>query len=499
MQKTNKPRSVPAEKKISMELIFLALFAASLICCVITGASVIFALIFGYILFFSYGLIHGKNIKEMFLFSKNGLFTVKNVLLTLLLISMLTAIWRACGSIAYIVYYASAICTPHIMLLASFLLCCLISFLTGTSFGSAATIGVICMTMANSMGISPVLTGGAVLAGIFFGDRCSPVSTSALLVSELTKTDLFSNIRNMFRSALVPFGITCVIYTTFLLRGFSGIRNMARSALVPFILSCILYGILGFSIHTGTAADTTRNLLRDYYKFSPLLLLPVAIVLILSLLRIDVKKTIAISGLVGMVIAAGIQHFPVSELPSLCFSGFSPSDVKIAKLMSGGGFLSMLRVYLIVGISSCYSGMFEGTSFLNGIESMMKKLNSRITPYGTTLLTSVVTSAISCNQTLAIMLTSQLCGENRPEKSSFALDLENTVVVIAPMIPWSIAGAVPLAAIGAPNSSIGAAFYLYLLPLWGLAVHLTKPSDPLPTDISCNSDTPPESSQIHPD
>lgn len=174
-----------------MELLFLALFAASLIACVVTGASVVFALIFGYILFFSYGLIHGKSVKEMLRFSRNGIFTVKNVLLTLLLISMLTAIWRACGSIAYIVYYASAICTPSVMLLASFLLCCLISFLTGTSFGSAATIGVICMTMANSMGIPPFLTGGAILAGIFFGDRCSPVSTSALLVSELTKTDLF--------------------------------------------------------------------------------------------------------------------------------------------------------------------------------------------------------------------------------------------------------------------------------------------------------------------
>ena len=184
-----------------MELLFLALFAASLIACVVTGASVVFALIFGYILFFSYGLIHGKSVKEMLRFSRNGIFTVKNVLLTLLLISMLTAIWRACGSIAYIVYYASAICTPSVMLLASFLLCCLISFLTGTSFGSAATIGVICMTMANSMGIPPFLTGGAILAGIFFGDRCSPVSTSALLVSELTKTDLFFNIRNMTRIA----------------------------------------------------------------------------------------------------------------------------------------------------------------------------------------------------------------------------------------------------------------------------------------------------------
>ncbi len=79
-----------------MELLFLALFAASLIACVVTGASVVFALIFGYILFFSYGLIHGKSVKEMLRFSRNGIFTVKNVLLTLLLISMLTAIWRAC-------------------------------------------------------------------------------------------------------------------------------------------------------------------------------------------------------------------------------------------------------------------------------------------------------------------------------------------------------------------------------------------------------------------
>ena len=43
-----------------MELLFLALFAVSLIACVVTGASVVFALVFGYILFFFYGLIHGK-------------------------------------------------------------------------------------------------------------------------------------------------------------------------------------------------------------------------------------------------------------------------------------------------------------------------------------------------------------------------------------------------------------------------------------------------------
>lgn len=81
--------------------------------------------------------------------------------------------------------------------LASFLLCSLVSFLTGTAFGTAATMGVICMTMAKSMNVSDVLAGGAILAGIYFGDRCSPVSTSALLVSELTKTDLYENLKGM--------------------------------------------------------------------------------------------------------------------------------------------------------------------------------------------------------------------------------------------------------------------------------------------------------------
>lgn len=83
---------------------------------------------------------------------------------------------------------------------------------------------------------------------------------------------------------------------------------------------------------------------------------------------------------------------------------------------------------------------------------MIRKLNSKITPFGTTLLTSVVTAAVSCNQTLSIMLTNQLCGENNPDKKEFALSLENSAVVVAPLLPWSIASAVPLAFIGAPTN-----------------------------------------------
>lgn len=116
------------------------------------------------------------------------------------------------------------------MLLVSFLLCCLISFLTGTSFGSVATMGVICMTMAKSMGISTILEGGAILAGIYFGDRCFPVSTSALLVSELTGTDLFDNLKQMAKSAWISFGITCLIYGGLGLSGQGGEEGAVNTA-----------------------------------------------------------------------------------------------------------------------------------------------------------------------------------------------------------------------------------------------------------------------------
>ena len=85
-----------------------------------------------------------------------------------------------------------------------------------------------------------------------------------------------------------------------------------------------------------------------------------------------------------------------------------------------------------------------------------------------------MTAAVSCNQTLSIMLTNQLCGENNPDKKEFALSLENSAVVVAPLIPWSIASAVPLAFVGAPTMSVCAAVYLYLLPVWYFFVSQNK-------------------------
>ena len=85
-------------------------------------------------------------------------------------------------------------------------------------------------------------------------------------------------------------------------------------------------------------------------------------------------------------------------------------------------------------------------------------------------MVSILSATISCNQSLAIMLTNQLCHSLENDRAQFASDLENTAVVTAPLIPWSIADAVPLVTVGAPTLSILTAFYLFLVPLWNLLV-----------------------------
>ena len=438
-----------------LEFCILLLFSVSLIICVILHYSILYALIFGYILFFAFGLIKGETWKKMFRYSFHGILTVKNILIIFILIGSITAIWRACGTIAFIVYYASMFAAPQIMVLICFLLCCFVSFLMGTAFGSAATIGIICMTLANSMNIPAVYAGGAILSGIFFGDRCSPMSSGAHLISELTDTDIFNNI-----------------------------KTMVRTAFIPFIVTAVLYGIIGIIINfsaensvlsnSGMGNGMTFHIFADYYNLSLFTTIPAVIIIFFSVLKIDVKITMTISCLAGLVCAIFFQHIHTSELVKIIFLGFHPQDTELAKLMSGGGIISMIRASIIICISSCYSGMFKGTHFFEGMQRIMRRLSNRITAFGSVLTASVFASAIACNQTLAIMLTHQVCDDLIEDKNTFASYLEDTAVVVAPLMPWSIAVSIPLASIGAPATALLSAFFLYLIPLWDLLVNIVR-------------------------
>lgn len=428
-----------------MEIITLALFCLALLICIILDASVLYALAAGLIIFCAYSKIKKHSFKSILKMVFDGIKTAKNILIVFLIVGLLTASWRASGTIPFIICTAVKLINPSIFVLMTFLLCCGVSFLMGTSFGSAATIGVICMTMAYSMNINPVIAGGAMLSGVLFGDRCSPVSTSALLVSELTKTDIFKNIRNMFRTAAVP-----------------------------FILTCVIYAVLGFSSGNGGEIPDLNSMFSKEFNLHFLSVIPAAVILILSLLKVRVKFAMLASIASALIIGITVQNLDIIEFFKIMILGFEAETQEIKHMIDGGGLVSMLNAAAIVCLSSAYSGIFAATELLDSLKEKTDALSKKITPFGATMVTSIFTSLISCNQTLAIILAHQLCEGNEKDSGKAAINLENTAVVISPLVPWSIAGAVPLASSGAPTASLLASVFLYVLPIYSFITALLK-------------------------
>mgnify|MGYP003612037260 CR=1 FL=1 len=125
---------------------------------------------------------------------------------------------------------------------------------------------------------------------------------------------------------------------------------------------------------------------------------------------------------------------------------------------------------------------------LREIDDFLTRLSRKIGSYPATVLTSIATAALSCNQTLTVILTHQFAARFYEKHSlpsyRLALDLENTAIVISALIPWNIAVAFPIATLAAEPSCIIFAFYLYLIPLVNGMMKNLQPCSPPPHDRS---------------
>ena len=422
-----------------MAWLTLGLFAAGLLLCLFCKLSVLYALSFGLLLFSVYARRSGFSWTEILRMALRGVWKIRGILITFVLIGTMTALWRAAGTLPVVVCYAAGFIRPSVFLLMTFLLNCAVSVLTGSAFATSATMGVICAAMGRTAGISMQLTGAAVLSGAYFGDRCSPVATSALLVAELTHTNIFDNIKNMLRTALVPFLLACAVYA-------------------------------GLGLHAVPSGEllNLRALFARELRLHWLAILPVVVIMLLSLRRVDAKTAMAASILTAVPLAVFLQKFAPADLLRISLFGYRASDPEAAVMLNGGGIAAFVKITGIVSLSASYAELFQKTDLLVGVKALVERFARRTSPYAAVLGTSVLSAMLACNQTLTVMLTKQLCEEVEPDSSRLALGLEDSAVIIAALIPWSVAAAGPLASIGAPWSAVLPACYLYFLPIWRL-------------------------------
>lgn len=421
----------------------LLTFAAVLVAGIVLSAPLLPLLVFGMLLFAGYGIWRGFGVRDVARMAGVGPKSVGTVLTLFVLIGALTASWRAAGTIPAITCWSANLVSPRNLVIVSFLLTAGMSMLVGSSYAAAATVGVICMTIATAMRANAAMVGGAILAGAFVGDRCSPMSSSAALVASITKTQLFDNVRRMVRTGAVPFALCCLAYL--LAGGVAGGSGMAPSFAGSFAYS---------------------------FDLSWVVAIPTVVILVLSLLKVSVKKTMVASLVTALLVCVFVQHVPVAELPAILVMGYHCKNLAIARMVNGGGIVSMLDIALIVATASTYSGIFEGTGLLLGLRDYVNKLARHSTPFVSVLFTSIATCTIACDQVVALMLTAQLCQDTEHDGSALALDLENSAAIIPSLIPWSTSCVGIIAFVGMPMTSILWNCLTYLIPLWTLVISM---------------------------
>lgn len=436
-------------KSKMLESLVLIVFAALLVAGIVLNTPLLATLVVGFFLFSGYGLYRGHKPAELLKLALSGVKTIGGVLVFFIIIGALTASWRVAGTIPAITCWSAQLVSPKTLVIISFLLCSFMSMVTGSSYASSATIGVICMTIATAMKANPAMVGGAIIAGAFVGDRCSPLSSAAALVATLTRTQLFDNV-----------------------------KRMVRTGIVPFVTACIIYIALGPVAAGSGMVPSFQESFASSFDLSPIVIVPIVLILVLSIARVDVKKTMLVSLASALLICIFVQHVPLERIPGYLVMGYASDNAVIARMVNGGGIISMADIIAIVGVASTYSGLFSGTGLLLGLHDYVNKIARHSTPFISVLLTSIATCTIACDQVVALMLTAQLCDECEHGGSALALDLENSAAIIPSVVPWSTSCIGIIAFVGMPIESVLFAYLSVLIPLWTLVISIYQHRHP---------------------
>ena len=172
-----------------------------------------FVLLIGSAIAASIGFVNKVPFEKMMQEISKNLKSSTNALLILLMVGALSGTWLVSGVIPTMVFYGLKILDPSFFLLASLLICAIISLATGSSWGTSATVGIALIGIGESLGISPGMTAGAVLSGAYFGDKMSPMSDTTNLAPAMAGSDLFSHIRYMMITTIPTFILTLIIFT----------------------------------------------------------------------------------------------------------------------------------------------------------------------------------------------------------------------------------------------------------------------------------------------
>lgn len=395
------------------------------------------ALLIGMFIAATIGLKNGHSWKSIEKGIVTGISMSLGACLILLAVGSLIGTWMLAGTVPTLIYYGLSLLNPSLFYAAACIICAVVAMSIGSSWTTAATIGVALIGVATGMDMSLPITAGAIVSGAYFGDKLSPLSETTNLAPAIAGTDLFEHIKYM-------------LWTT-----------------VPsFIIAMVLFVILGLQEDVGNSdvrIAEMRTLLEQNFNIAWYTLIPLFVLLALAINKMPAFPAVAIGAALGGIWSMLFQQDVVlgmlenqhgNFITSLqvvwvaMFDGvsFSTGNGNLDDLLSRGGMSNMLNTIWLIICAMSFGAVLERVGLLKAIVSAILKGATTAGDMVTrTILTCIGTNLVTADQYIAIVMPGRMYKEEYEKRHLHQLNLSRSLedggTITSPLIPWNTCGA----------------------------------------------------------
>jgi Na+/H+ antiporter NhaC len=178
-----------------------------------------------------------RGLRESFGLYTDGLQRMTLVAVILLLAWTIGVVNRNLGTAAYLVEIAQGVVAPWLLPAVVFTAGAVVSFATGSSWGTFAIMLPLVVPMAQALSAPEAVVIGAVVAGGIFGDHVSPISDSTVLCSTGAGGDLMDHVTTQLPYALLN---AAVSLAAFVAAGATGSYLVVPAALLTAIVAYLV-------------------------------------------------------------------------------------------------------------------------------------------------------------------------------------------------------------------------------------------------------------------
>lgn len=383
----------------------------------------------------------GYNWTDLEKFIVDKIAAVMPPVLIVVFVGFMIGAWCYAGTLPMLVYYGMKFISPNLILFTSFIATAILSYVSGASWGAAASIGVALMGVGNGLGVPSAMTAAAVVTGAYFGDKLSPLSDTTNLAAACTRVPLYDHIKYM-------------LWTT------------VPSTIITLIFLLILGMRLG--VHGEVSGNSIAMLeqLSSLFKFGFWPLIPMLVILVATFLRFPTVPAMLLSALSALLIGTFYQGLNLISGLEATMTGFHVSmlgveeaalETEVLELLNRGGLANNGSFLALIFCAMGFAGILTGTGMM---DTAMGQLTHKIRSCGVAVLVSEVmcilinllTGSDGLNKIITTEILMKKFLELRIHPIVLCRSLEDSGTMTGPIIPWSAAGIYMATTLGVPTT-----------------------------------------------